>query len=120
MKILIGLFLSLFLVTQAFAAKNIAVEFEYTKPAESFNIYMDGSMICSGSTVGTIICSDLTIDYGMHQFTMTAVTDGIETLHSNPYMWSFSPVQGSGPTIINFNITVEDGTVVPLTAVKVN
>lgn len=122
-RLLISTIMIIFLAvcaSTAQAAKNIEVDFEYTGQAESFNLYMDGSVICTDVATGKMTCNDIAIDYGMHQFTMTAISGGLETLHSPAYMWSYSPVQGAGPTIINFNVTVEGGKVVPLGAVKIN
>lgn len=107
-------------VALAYGAKNIQVDFEYSQPAESFRLYMDGAVICTDVTAGTMTCNDIAIDYGVHQFTMTAVSGGIESLHSPAYLWSYSPVQGPGPAFINFNVTLEDGSVVPLGSVKLD
>lgn len=103
----------------AYANKGVTVKFEYSQPAEKFNLYMDGNIICTDTVVGTMDCNDVVIEYGVHQFTMTAVSNGLETLHSPPYVWSYSPIQGAGPTFLNFNITLEDGSVIPIGAVKI-
>ena len=103
--------------TQTHAAKSISVDFSYDdRPVTEFRLYMDGTKICT-STDGaarTMDCPAVEIPYGVHLFTMTAVEPpGIETSHSNAYMWTYSPSQGSGPVFINFSITV-DGKVIPV------
>jgi hypothetical protein len=103
------------------AAKTLDVEFAFDYQATEYRLYMDGSQICT-ATAGAekkISCPEMTIPYGVHLFTMTAMTDGIESKHSTAYQWTYSPIQHDGPVMINFSVTLENGTVVPIGKVPV-
>jgi len=89
------------------APKSIEVEFEYNTPAQAFNLYMDGQKICNTITPNVMSCSDVEIPYGVHLFTMTAVVDNVETIHSPAYVWSYAPAPGAPPVFINFSVTVD-------------
>ena len=101
------------------ATKSIEVEFEYSEPAQAFNLYMNGSKICNVTTPNVMNCADIEMPYGVHQFTMTAVVNGLETQHSPPYIWSYAPEPGDPPVFINFNISV-DGKNIKLAPTPVN
>lgn len=97
-------------------AKKIEVQFEYTGSATSYRLYMDGAKVCetAASTEKKMMCDNITINYGVHMFTMTAIeSSGIESNHSPAYAWTYSPVNGAPPTFINFSITV-DGKTIPV------
>jgi hypothetical protein len=102
-------------VTAQAAPKTLQVEFQYDKPAQAFNLYMDGSKVCNTNatagntnpTAGTMECTDIEIPYGVHLFTMTAVVDGMETQHSPAYVWPYAPEPAAAPVFLNFSIAVD-------------
>lgn len=107
---------------QAVAAKTLEVEFAYSEPAASYNVYMDGSKLCSAPSglVKKISCNDLVINYGVHLFTMTAVAaDGVESKHGPAYTWSYVHEPGDGPVMLNLSITLESGVVIPIGKIAV-
>jgi len=89
------------------ATSSIEVQFKYDTPAQAFNLYMDGQKICNTNTPNVMSCTDIEIQYGVHLFTMTAVVDGLETMHSPAYVWSHAPAPGDPPVFINFSVTVD-------------
>ncbi|MGV0961850.1 MAG: hypothetical protein ACOYB1_18650 [Limnohabitans sp.] len=104
-------------VIPVLAAKTLEVEFTYSEPAASFNVYMDGGKICSAQAGAEqkLSCKELAINYGVHMFTMTAVAaDGVESKHSPAYTWAYVHEPGDGPVMINLSVTLENGTVLPI------
>jgi len=105
----------------ALAAKTLEVEFTYDCPATEYRLYMDGDQVCP-ATAGTekkMSCENVEIAHGVHLFTMTAMSDGVETKHSPPFTWTYSPIQHDGPVMINFSVTLENGSIVPIGKVQV-
>lgn len=98
------------LPTVAIAAdKSITVSFDYSGNASAYRLYMDGNQVCESQAGAekTMQCASLSIPYGVHLFTMTAIDGGVETNHSQAYAWTYSPANAAPPTMINFTITVD-------------
>ena len=108
-------------VIPALAAKTLEVEFTYDRPATEYRLYVDGDQVCT-ATAGQekkMSCANIEIAHGVHLFTMTAMSDGVETKHSPPFTWTYSPIQHDGPVMINFSVTLENGSIVPIGKVQV-
>jgi len=101
-------------VWAATSPKTLEVQFEYSTPAESFNLYMDGAKVCTTTEPNVMTCTDVNIPYGVHLFTMTAVVDSMETLHSPAYMWTYAPTPGPSPVFINLSVNGENVQLVPV------
>jgi len=124
-KIIITILVWLGFVVSAQAAdKKIEVTFTYESPAKEFRLYMDGQKVCStlsSASTTKMDCLNIPIVYGIHMFTMTAVSlENIESTHSPAYAWTYAPISGVPPTFINFTIVVDGKpvTVGPLEVVK--
>lgn len=94
------------------ADKSITVNFDYTGNASAYRLYMDGKQVCESQAGAekSMHCVSVPIPYGVHLFTMTAIEEGIETSHSPAYAWTYSPINTTPPTMINFTITVDGQT----------
>lgn len=91
--------------------RAVSVHFDYAGNATAYRLYMDGGKVCEAQAkVEKVMDCTFSIPYGVHIFTMTAIEEGIETVHSNAYAWTYSPTNTSPPTMINFTITVDGQT----------
>ena len=111
-NILLAALMILMFCTLSFAtSKTLEVQFEYPTPAQAFNLYMDGHQVCNTNTPNVMSCTGIEIPYGVHLFTMTAVVDGVETMHSPAYVWSYVPEPGAAPVFVNFSVVIDGKTV---------
>lgn len=102
------------------AAKTIQVEFTYSQDAEAFHLYMNEERVCTDTTLGTMVCDAIEIPYGTYIFTLTAVTDGVESSPSPGYMWTHVPQKGAQPVVLKFLILAEDGSTTEVGRVNVD
>ena len=109
MKRIVGVLFFLMVVVTAAQAElvTVSISYTYSEPTEAMNLYMDGNKVCStNDQTGVFECLEVEIPYGVHMFTLTAVTDGVESAHGDPYTWVHSPPPPEKPAMTTIIITI--------------
>lgn len=114
-KMLIAVVMALAMCSAA-SAKDVSIttEFGYSGEAKDFNLYLNGSKVCSSGSgeVKPFQCNDISVEYGVNMFTLTATNlDDSETVHSPPFNWTYYPEIGESPVFVNIKVIIDGKTI---------